>query len=151
MILPVLVEEIDAIPSTLGDSFYKECDLPGGFIPEVFIHNWKMIMNNKMGAMWKLVIDEKPVGFLGALLTPDINNGDMIATELFWYVDPKNRTTLGSIRLLDAFEHWAREMDVKRIIMAHLIGQPNQSGERIGKFYEKRGFKSVEVHYVKIL
>ncbi len=148
MIAPVTVEEIETLGTELGDSFYSECHLPGGFKKEVFIHNWNLLLKGNIGAMWRLVLDNSSVGFLGAILMPDVNNGDLVATEMFWYVSPSYRKSMWGIRLLTTFEKWAKEIGAKRVVMAHLT---NPEGEVLGKFYTRKGYTLTESHYVKEL
>lgn len=146
MIEPVTVEMIDSIADDLGRSFYMECDLPGGFKLEVFRHNWSVLLKANIGVMWKLTIDDVAAGFLGGILLPDINDGEMVASEMFWYVHPAYRKTMWGLRLFSTFERWAKDIGAKRITMVHLM---TASGESIGKLYSRKGYRLVEQRYMK--
>jgi GNAT superfamily N-acetyltransferase len=148
MIVPLTLQDIKLVSEDIGKLFYSELELPGGFKIDVFIHNWQMLIANNIGVMWKLVLEGKPVGFLGGVLMPDVNNGELVATEMFWYVHPAHRKSLWSIKLFLTFEKWAKDIGAKRIVMAHLM---NEDGHKLGKFYLRKGFKPVETHYSKTL
>lgn len=132
----------------IGESFFSECGLPGTFKYVAWFHNWRAIMQHNLGTIWVLRIQGKIVGALGAMLVPDINDGELVATETFWYVLPQYRNSLWSVRLLTNFEHWAVEIGAKRIVMVHLL---SHMPEKLKRFYEKRGYQSVEITYAKTL
>ena len=77
-------------------------NLPGGFVPEVFIRNWSSFIRTGIGTFLGAFEGEEFVGGLGAILAPDINNGHITAVECFWYILPEHRG--GGIRLLKAYE-----------------------------------------------
>lgn len=148
MIIALTLEDVKNISKDMGDSFYSEAGFPGGFNIEAFLFNWTKLIEANIGVMWKVVLDNKSVAFLGGILMPDINNGDLVATELFWYVHPQHRKGFWGIRLFLTFENWAKSMGAKRITMAHLI---NKEAETLKKFYQRRGYSPLEIHYVKHL
>ena len=146
MILGVTLEELEKTDVIPAFSFFSECQLPGSFKIEAFLHNWRMLLKNNMGAMWKLVNDGKMVGAMGGLLAPDMNDGEIVATEAFWYVMPEFRHSTGGLKMLVYFEKWAKEMGAKRIVMGHLLTNlPNALPE----YYKRRGYSPTEIFYVK--
>lgn len=149
MILGITREELETLNIDLvANSFFTECQLPGHFCHEAFIHNWKLIFDAKLGAMWKLVIDGKIVGLMGGILSPDMLDGQLIATEAFWYVHPDFRRSKWGLKLIAYFEQWARSCRAQRLIMAHLlVGFP----ESLAAYYSRKGFRPVEINYVKEL
>jgi GNAT superfamily N-acetyltransferase len=134
--------------AALGASFHVEGALPGRFVPGVWLQNWTRLLAAGSGRIWHLAEtpDSRPVGFFGALLYNDINDGALVATEAFWYVLPEARGA--GLNLLHAFESWAAEAGAARVMMVHLTKlQP----ERLGALYQRRGYTPTETHYCKQL
>jgi GNAT superfamily N-acetyltransferase len=149
MIKPVTLEElreIDLNPSAL--LFINECGLPIKFNLDVFLQNWCVLLSSNIGVIWKLEKDGDLVGMLGGMLTPDLLDGSLTATETFWYVLPQHRLGIGGIQLLMTFEKWAKQVGAKRVIMAHLT---SHNSETLEKLYKRRGFKPMEIFYSKEL
>lgn len=151
MIEVVTVENLKALKVDaldMGESFFKSCGLPGTFSFDAWLHNWTMILEKNFGVMWCFRSGDTVAGLLGGILAPDMNDGAMVATEAFWYVKPAYRNTVWSVKLLLNFEIWARDIGAKRIVMAHLLSSmPSQ----LCSYYERRGYKPVEISYVKTL
>ncbi len=84
--------------------------------------------------------DTKAVGMIGFLAVPHFFSGDVIATEVIWWLDPDAR---GAGRLLlDAAEGWAHEIGAVAIQM--IAPDP-----RVGRLYERRGYRFVESAWQK--
>lgn len=66
------------------------------------------------------------------------------AKETVWYVAPVARGR-GAIKMLDAYEAWAREQSCTAIGMASLATND------VSRLYERRGYAPVETHFVKSL
>ncbi len=67
-----------------------------------------------------------------------------IAKETVWFVSPEARGR-GSIRMLDAYENWARSVGCVSVGMASL------SRNDVSSLYERRGYNAVETHFMKSL
>jgi len=147
MILAVSETDLDTLDLGLGEDFFAEKGLPGSFKKEKFIEAWKNLLASNVAALWVTVQEDKVTGALGGLLFPDINDGELVAQEMFWYVSDKARKGTDGVRLMLNFEAWAKVMGAKRIIMAALTN----SDFRIGPLYEARGYKPVETHYLKVI
>ena len=147
MILEVTNPEtqLDEFVFSGGEKFFKEGRLPGSFKPEVFKANWVALIRGGFGKIWLL---EECKGGLGVLVTKDINDGDTIITEAFWYVLPELRGGLLGLRLYCAMEEYAKQVKASRILMIHYHATMDY---RLPKFYEKRGYRPIETHYVKEL
>lgn len=141
-----MAEESDDSLEAVGGSFYREGKLPGGFDVRVFRATWEKLISAKLGALWKLVEGDTVIGGLGGTMFPCPNDGALVAHEMFWYVAPEHRGGMGGARLLKEFEGWAEKAGAKRVQMAHLIGL---APERMKEFYEKRGYRAVEITYMK--
>lgn len=66
------------------------------------------------------------------------------AKETAWYIAPGARGR-AAIRMLDAYEAWAREQGCTTIGMASLASND------VSKIYERRGYAPAETHFVKAL
>ncbi|UXS49271.1 GNAT family N-acetyltransferase [Agrobacterium tumefaciens] len=67
-----------------------------------------------------------------------------IAKETVWFVTPKARGR-GAIRMLDAYEAWARSVGCVSAGMASLATND------VSSLYERRGYSAVETHFMKSL
>ena len=146
MIRPLTVAEL---PLCLegGKSFFDEGKMPGGFKPEVFLTNWRRLLVTSQGVVLGMFrADGAIMGALGGLLAPDLNNGDLLAVECFFYMIPSERGS--GVRLLYAYEDWARSQGCIRAAMVHL---QHLQPERLGQLYERLGYRKIEVCYVKEL
>jgi len=66
------------------------------------------------------------------------------AKETVWYIDPVARGR-GAIRMLDAYETWAREQGCTTIGMASLASND------VSGLYLRRGYQPAETHFTKAL
>lgn len=147
MVRELTVEEIKLAPP-LGQEFYATGAIPGKLIPEVFTLSWTRFYAADFGRIFGLFNGDELVGVLGGILYPDSNDGVLVATEMFWFVASKHRGTVGSLRLFDAYEKWAKERGAGRIAMIHLQAL---APETLEKLYLRKGYRKLESHYVKTL
>jgi GNAT superfamily N-acetyltransferase len=138
----------DADLQALGEAFVREAQYPGSFKVGVFKRNWDMLLSRNMGAMWIVRKGAAIAGALGAVVHPDINDGDLVAQEAYWFIAPEYRGGMTGIRLLNEFEAWAAANGVKRILFAHLLAS---MPEKLKGLYERRGYTAVETWYIKSL
>lgn len=129
-----------------GKLFFGEGKLPGGFDPTAFQLTWGGMIATGAGIVYGMFNGNKIEGALGGIIHRDLNNFDMVAVECFWYMLPGSRGN--GIALLNEFESWAKLAGAKRVAMIHLT---NLQPEILRKLYERRGYKEIEVHYVKEL
>ncbi len=145
-----MIKEVDPkelpIVAEVGLKFWAEGSLPGQLKPEVFIKNWEFLLGNGMGKIFGLYEDGKFVGALGAIIAPDLNDGELCATECFWFIDPDKRGN--GVKLLLNFVKYSKEIGCVRVNMVHLF---NAHAEKLSKLYKKLGFSPVETHYLKTL
>lgn len=96
-----------------------------------------------------ILFDEDGKGMIWGILVPwFFNTKHMLAQEMAWYVKPEHRNGFTAMRLLKAFEQWAKDKGAKIFVMGSLS---ELNGDRVGKFYEKNGMKPVESMYGKEL
>lgn len=70
--------------------------------------------------------------------------GEMIATEIAWWMDPEVRGSREALRLLAAAESWAKARGAAKFQMI-------APSEHVGQFYERLGFERIEIHYQRSL
>lgn len=95
-------------------------------------------------AVFFILKDLEVRGAIGGIKARDLHNGELIAIETVWFVNPKFRGK--GIALLNKFEEWAKEEGCTKIAMIHL---QDSMPDSLKSFYEKRGYKHVESHYVR--
>lgn len=66
-----------------------------------------------------------------------------LARETVWWIDPAHRGS-AAVRMLDAYEVWAREQGCRFIGMAGMGGDP-----AVGRLYQRRGYGVAETHFLK--
>jgi GNAT superfamily N-acetyltransferase len=92
--------------------------------------------------------DGKPVGMLAGFLSEMIFSRDKVASEAIWWVDPEYRQSKMSFKMMEAFEWWANKRGCKHTHMSLLA---DETGDRLSKFYERRGYKARERAFIKEL
>jgi GNAT superfamily N-acetyltransferase len=113
---------------------------------ELWIDNWEKLIETGIGTIFFEEKEGMPIGMIGGVTHPDINSGEMTATEFFWYVDPNYKGS--GLKLLKKFEEWAKDKDCVNIVMVHL---ENNMPEKLKRIYLKKGFCHIESHYSKRL
>lgn len=133
---------------TRGMDYFKEAKvLPGTFKVDCFLSSWSSILAAGYGAMWRYQFGADHAGLMGALLSPDLNDGEVTATEMFLYVLPEYRDRGFGIRLINNFLEWAKECGATRVMMAHVLGDRNGFLDH----FTQRGFKEAGIILVKDL
>lgn len=134
-IRPLTVEELPlCLP--FGPAFLREKDLPGVFSEEVFLKNWRFFLSSFPSVIFGLWQDRELVGGLGGMIHPDLNTGVRYAVELFWYVDPSHRKTLGAARLPLTFKKWGKRNGAERWKMIRLLKKGEDlSAVKLEAFY----------------
>lgn len=139
-------EELYGI-AQLGPKFWSESNLPGDFKPDVFVENWKKIIARDQGCILFNQDDKGEInGAIGLLVYQDINDGELVMQEAFWFVSPESRGF--GIRLLKKAEEIAKMINVKRFVMTHLL---NNYADQLSRLYPRMGFKALEINYIKHL
>jgi hypothetical protein len=148
IVRPLTADEVPAcVP--FAQKFHAEMKLPGTIIPDVFLKNWLFFLANYPSVILSLWKNGELVGGLGAMIAPDILDGRLCANEFFWFVDPAHRSGRGAILLLTAYEKWAAKHGAVEVRMLHLIG--GETENTLSRFYERRGYRLIEMAYRKPL
>lgn len=88
-------------------------------------------------------------GMIAGVASPHYVNAAHTTThELFWWVDPKARHTRLGLRLLQAFEDWAKQMGSGTLFMASTA---TLTPDKLARFYQRKGYGAVDVNYAKNL
>ncbi len=137
---------LDEVVALSGKRFFEEGQIVGSFVPEIFRDNWTRMLSAGIGAMWVSRQNGIATGALGAIIYPDVNDNELVATEAFWYVLPEHRGKMDSIRLFQHFEKWAMTREANRILMVHYL---NTGSDKLVSFYQRNGYRSIETFFVK--
>ena len=89
-----------------------------------------------------LVIGDKPDGLLMAGWFEHPFGAGRYAKETVWYVVPQARGR-GAIKMLDAYEAWAREQNCNAVGMAALATND------VSALYLRLGYQPAETHFIK--
>ena len=141
---------IRAISTTELEQLFPLCDgfsASSSFVSykkQIFLRTWYHLIETGLGLILVSVKNARFTGMIGGMRAPDPNTGELVATEFFWFVDPNHRGE--GIQLLDEFEAWAKDEGCKKIIMVYLL---DSTPDKVRRVYERRGYKPVEVHYIK--
>jgi hypothetical protein len=82
-------------------------------------------------------------GAIGGQRAPHpFNFEHWIAQELFWWSEGRE-----GLRLLDAFESWAAQ----KCGSVRMITLEAVNAERMGRLYERRGYRALEHGFIKVL
>lgn len=129
----------------MAAEFHSEAKLPSRFIPDVWESSWSGVVGSGAAAV---LIDEDEgeiSGTIGFFVYKDMNDGDLVAVEAFWFVKKFSRGA--GLKLLKTAERHLRMMGCKRIHMVHLAGL----NSRLGGIYKRFGYTDLEHTFVKEL
>jgi len=135
-------EQMDA----LCIKFFEEGQLKGTPKEDCFSTGLRNYVEMGLALCLVLVDGSKLLGGVGAMMTEDFITGDLVCTEMFWYVDPAYRRW--GIRLHRELEKEAKNRGCSRILMVCLA---KLNAEKMGKYYLRRGYELQEIFYTKNL
>lgn len=118
--------------------------LAGEFSPDHFAKMWSAFIDQGIGAIFVLEDEGVIVGGLGAIAFPDMHTGNIVSHECFWFVAEESRGE--GLKLLDAFEAWAKSKESRAVIVTHLA---DSMPERVARIYRMRGYRLIETNYRK--
>tara|TARA_R110000751_G_scaffold289163_3_gene395392 strand:- start:503 stop:952 length:450 start_codon:yes stop_codon:yes gene_type:complete len=96
-----------------------------------------------------LLKDDRPIGIILGFIQPHYFDQTYLGlVELTWYVDPKERSGIWSIKLFKEFEALGEEKGVAYILTSL---RNNSTPEKLERFYKKRGYASEELTFIKRL
>lgn len=143
----MVIRKVDVSEVPYVTRFMKRFEKATEFVKvdvEYSIGTYVDLISNDHGVMIVAEAEGEMVGGIGGIKAPDLHNGDMIAVETFWFVDPEYSGP--GLQLWKAFEEWAKEEGCVKVAMIHLEDSCPATLETL---YRRRGYKPIERHYVK--
>lgn len=135
-------EVVQLVP--LGQEFFDVSGLPGKFNPDHFVATWQRLITLGVAHIHGVWKDGVAVGAAGFVLTPDINTGNLSASECFFYVRPEHRGC--GHRLFLETEKALKARGAFSILMINLT---NSSADGHAKYYQRMGYRSLEHVFIK--
>ena len=138
MIREATVSDIPALLA-MGEKFAARADLAAhvGYDPESMEKTFAAMIE---GEQFCVFIGDS--GAIGGIIGPHpFNHAQPIADEFFWWSEGRE-----GLRLLEAYENWARERGAVIRMTALEAVEP----ERMKRFYERRGYQPLERAYVRV-
>ncbi len=145
MIRQATVEDLPRMESA-ARAFFASSRFLRRFDMDRFIRAWAALLSSGTGVIFALFDRDEVCGAIGGVVYPDINTGELIASEFFWFIRPGSRGD--GLRLYRAFERWARTQACRQIRMVHLT---DSMPDRLARVYRRLGYLPAETHYVKEL
>ncbi len=103
----------------------------------------KMCIENDMTTILVMEHGDEVVGGIVGVIQPLFMSHTVVASELAWFVDPDHRGR-GALKLVKAFEGWAKDGGADYVTMADIRGIADLS-----KLYERLGYELTEAAYSK--
>ncbi|KKN24646.1 hypothetical protein LCGC14_0892720 [marine sediment metagenome] len=100
----------------------------------------EQIISNPKGAILVSESEGKLTGMLALITYPHPFSGELVAGEVFWWVDPEARKGRTGLKLMRRAEKVAIELGAKKMQMV-------APTERIARLYERLGYEKVESTY----
>ena len=153
MIRPANPSDRDGVIRLLK-AFHAEAGLADGSGPTGFSVPYSAAFAERLfrlhvehpdGICLVLDVDGRACGVLMATASEHPFGALRIAKETIWWIDPTHRGR-AAIRMLDAYDEWARKRGCAFAGMAGLGGDP-----AVGRLYERRGYLAAETHFLKRL
>lgn len=92
-----------------------------------------------------IVLLEPGVGMLVGMSSPFVFGNHLLASEIGWWVNEDKRKSGIGVQLMEAFEYWAKNVAGCTLITLTSLD------DKVGKLYEKKGYKLYERAYMKEL
>lgn len=131
----------------LGEHHYKFSNYYSGDMRDLrknFIPSWQNLIKKKIGKIFVMEKNEKIIGGMGFLITPDTEDGTLTCIGRFWYMDEKHRGE--GVKVYRKVESYAKSVGCKKIIMGCLSFS---HADKFKKLYTRMGFQENETSYIK--
>ena len=137
-----LLDVIDIVKQFHAEAF---CEYDGFVNVETLIQNIKNY-DPATASSFLLIIDGRCQGILYGQRFNSLISNRHVFQEIIWYVNKSFR--MWGVSLLREAEKSLKSIGVNTMIMAVL---ENSKTQKIKRFYDRLGYKPMEVHYVKDL
>ena len=107
-----------------------------------------LLFNLEERAAIFVAVDADDVPYAGLAICENINliTGESFADEITWWVEPSQRNGFRvGPKLLGCAQNWAHGRGLRSIKMVAPIPST------VGTFYERAGYRAIEVSYLKVL
>lgn len=146
-IRPAVLEDIPSL-MRLGADFYAvanyEAPMDVGEIPATLEH----LIRSPDGLAMVMEDHADVVGAILGIIHKPVFSMALQATELGWWVAPESRGRRDAVRLISAFEEWARGRGARHTVLSSLMHLRPDALDRI---YRALGYAPREMVYQKVL
>lgn len=132
----------------LAEEFFRESRSPGKLCLDHLFGVISLMMSQGKIGMFFLERDGRPIGVSVGLLGQHLMTGEVMVSELVWYVQEPHRGSLVSLHLFRALESWAIMCGATILIAGYHAGLME---EALSQFYLSRGFIRMETIFQKSL
>lgn len=149
--LNVRVAGLEDMPDIIEMSrqFYNESGYPPHIFSEERVEETLLFLDGQPHVIILALDGDRPCGMLIGVLTQLSFSQLKIAVELAWYLEPDFRGTRKAFDLINAYEHWAK--NVVQADAVQMVSLTSLNPDKLQKLYERRGYQKMEETYVKWL
>jgi GNAT superfamily N-acetyltransferase len=90
------------------------------------------------------VVDDKPVAMMAA--SEMLLNRQFIAQEVIFWVEPEHRGSRLALKLMEAYEFWAKKVGCSFTQMSLV---ETEQAQKIARLYERKGYAPIERGFLK--
>lgn len=102
------------------------------------------VISNDASVLFVAEQDDAIIGMIAATLCANPMSGELVGTEVVWWMDPEARGGRTALRLVRAAENWARDCGA-------VVFQMAAPTAKVGHFYGVLGYDAIETHYQRRL
>lgn len=143
IVRPAVACDREACIALLKES-HEAAGFPWSFLPERAAGLFDLHRDYPLACCFVLADDGQACGLLMASIFDHPFGAGRWAKETVWYVAPAARGR-GTLRMLDAYEAWARGHSCAYAGMASLASND------VSSLYSRRGYAPAETHFIKQL
>lgn len=132
----------------LAQEFYASSRFLKDFDLDRFVSLWTVLLKNGSGVIFLLESDGEIVGTIAGVAHPEPYSARVTAQEFYLFIRAESRGGVGLLKLLRAFEAWARAKGCAQIRIGHL---QDSMPDQLKRLYERMGFEHVESTFAKEL
>jgi RimJ/RimL family protein N-acetyltransferase len=149
--LNVRVAGLEDMPEIIEMSrqFYLDSDYPANIFDPERVEETLLSLDGTPHVIILALDGDRPCGMLIGVLAQLSFSRLTVATELAWYLEPEFRRTRKAFDLLNAYEHWAK--NVVNADCIQMVALSALNPEKLQKLYERRGYQKMEETYVQWL
>lgn len=130
----------------MARDFHRASGVPVPFSPALASLIFDATLSDPDRLCLVLDVDDVARGILAAQAGPHGFAPIRLASEVMFWVDPGHRGTSAAVRMIAAFEDWARS---RACHLCHMVGLG--SDPAVGRLYARCGYQAAERHFMKSL